>query len=39
MHSLKIRDELRAERTFIDQALDSLADIFYVIDSGHCPAL
>jgi len=34
MHSLKIRDELRAERTFIDQALDSLADIFYVIDSA-----
>jgi PAS domain S-box-containing protein len=33
MHSLKIRDELRAERTFIDQALDSLADIFYVLDS------
>lgn len=32
VHSLKIRDELRAERTFIDQALDSLADIFYVID-------
>ena len=34
MHSLKIRDELRAERTFIDQALDSLADIFYVLDSA-----
>ncbi|GGK71603.1 hypothetical protein GCM10009067_24920 [Haloarcula sebkhae] len=33
IHSLKIRDELRAERTFIDQALDSLADIFYVLDS------
>ena len=33
MHSLKIRDELRAERTFIDQALDSLTDIFYVLDS------
>ncbi|WP_367175221.1 ATP-binding protein [Haloarcula rubripromontorii] len=33
MHSLKIRDELRTERTFIDQALDSLADIFYVLDS------
>nr|WP_244209994.1 response regulator [Haloarcula quadrata] len=32
VHSLKIRDELRAERTFIDQALDSLADIFYVLD-------
>ncbi|WP_058991731.1 ATP-binding protein [Haloarcula sp. CBA1127] len=34
MHSLKIRDELRAERTFIHQALDSLADIFYVLDSA-----
>lgn len=33
MHSLKIRDDLRAERTFIDQALDSLTDIFYVLDS------
>ncbi|EMA26491.1 HTR-like protein [Haloarcula argentinensis DSM 12282] len=33
IHSLKIRDELRAERTFTDQALDSLADIFYVLDS------
>jgi len=33
MHSLKIRDKLRAERTFTDQALDSLADIFYVLDS------
>lgn len=34
MHSLKIRDELRTERSFINQALDSLADIFYVIDSA-----
>ncbi|SDX06684.1 GAF sensor hybrid histidine kinase [Haloarcula vallismortis] len=34
MHSIKIRDELRTERTFIDQALDSLADIFYVLDSA-----
>ncbi|AUG49360.1 PAS domain S-box protein [Haloarcula taiwanensis] len=33
IHSLKIRNELRTERTFIDQALDSLADIFYVLDS------
>ncbi|WP_276271947.1 response regulator [Haloarcula litorea] len=30
-HSLELRDDLRVERCFVDQALDTLPEIFYVI--------
>ncbi|MFW6317750.1 MAG: GAF domain-containing protein [Halorubrum sp.] len=33
IHSFEVRESLREERDFIDQALDSLADVFYVINT------
>ena len=31
MHSLELQAELRMERTFIEQALDTLEDVFYLV--------
>ncbi|PAU82581.1 HTR-like protein [Halorubrum salipaludis] len=33
IHSFEVRESLREERDFVDQALDSLTDVFYVIDT------
>ncbi|WP_283402090.1 GAF domain-containing protein [Halorubrum sp. DM2] len=33
IHSFEVRESLREERDFIEQALDALNDIFYVIDA------
>ncbi|SMO39008.1 GAF domain-containing protein [Halorubrum cibi] len=33
LHSFEVRESLREERDFVDQALDSLTDVFYVVNA------